>query len=132
MFKNLKNNKAQAIAGEYIVVFFLVVAMITGMSIYVRRALQGRIRDAHNYAMNVALTESLPYTSNSLGLNMMGRLHRRYEPYYSNVVSDIARSQNTVRTLGVGGGSSGVFRIDYDERNRTRSESHTAPPALGN
>ncbi len=53
------------------VLLFLVVAAVAGMSVYVRRALEGRVRDTQIYALrqaSAALKQTVP-----LG----------YEPYYA-------------------------------------------------
>ena len=94
MFRLLKDNKAQAVMGEYVLTFFLVIGVMSAMTIYLKRALQGQIYSARDEMANMVATRaSGQYT---------GRLYVGYEPYYLNSVSTLNRvigatSVHTVR-----------------------------------
>lgn len=119
MLKSLKNRKAQAVMGEYVVVIFLAVSVVTGMMFYFQRAIQARIRDAREYMV----TEVRARTEGSFE----GNLYREYEPYYANTVAIVSRNMNDESRL-LGGGSSGIFQKYYNETTSVSSNSETAPP----
>lgn len=66
----LANNNGQASAAEYVITFFLVIAVISGMSTYVKRVMQARTRDA------------LFYMKNTVRADYNGSFRYQYEPYY--------------------------------------------------
>lgn len=80
MLKLLKNKKAQSVA-EYVIILGLVVATVVAMQTYVKRGLQGRIKDAVDYVDNGAAAEGVTFTGG------------QYEPYY--LKSDISSTQTT-------------------------------------
>lgn len=123
MLRYLKTNKAQAVMGEYVMVFFLVVAMVTAMTIYFRRAVQARMHDARNVMINTVLDRS--------GTYFTGNILAGYEPYYANTVSEVWRSEGSETRL-LEGGSSGIFQKDSDESTRVTTQSQTAPPKDAN
>lgn len=91
MLKFLKNKKAQSVA-EYVIVLGLVVATVVAMQTYVKRGIQGRVRDAVDYVENPAeLTGVVNFSGN------------QYEPYY--LMSDISSTQTTDEgdTYAIGG-----------------------------
>ncbi len=122
MFRYLKTNRAQAVSGEYVLVFFLVVGMMTAMTFYFKRAVQARIYDARNTMFNTVLIRAKKtgyYTGNLLA---------EYEPYYDvNRVSTIVRKAN-IQTKLLPGASSGIFRKVSDEITAAQIGSETAPP----
>lgn len=125
MFKLLKNHRGQTTAMEYVMMFFLVSAMMAAMSLYIKRAVQGRMRDARRYML---LQVNAVYTGNIA----LGNLTWGYEPYYLNSVT--YRSQDTDDTLRLIGStlptaSSGIFQAEYNEVTRSRISSNTAPPS---
>jgi hypothetical protein len=124
MFKSLKNHRGQATVMEYVMMFFLVSALMAAMSLYVKRAVQARMRDARRY---MVLQVNAVYTGNIA----LGNLTLGYEPYYLDSVT--YRSQDTDDTLSLIGStlptaSSGIFQAEYDEVTRSRVFSNTAPP----
>lgn len=122
MLRNLNTNKAQALLGEYVLVFFLVVGMITAMTIYIRRTLQGRIRDARFRMVDMVKkrTGNL-YTGTTI--------LRSYEPYYANTESDVVRDFRDVQMLFASfNSSSGIYRKDLNQVTSARTNSTTASP----
>jgi hypothetical protein len=81
MLKLLKNNRGQNTAVEYVVTFFLVVGILSAMSVYIRRTIQGRMRDAQLY-MAKTVAEAAPAGNFTVPYE--------YEPYYAN--AEVIRS----------------------------------------
>ena len=105
--------------GEYVMVIFLVLAVVTGMTIYFKRAVQARIHDTRDYMVSEVRVRTAG--------EFDGDLYKEYEPYYSNVTAVVARSADyTTRMLP--GASSGIFRKTINETTRVQSLSQTAPP----
>jgi hypothetical protein len=119
MLKPLKNKSAQAISGEYALLIFLVLAVLGGMSVYFRRAIQARIHDARDYMISGVRVRTSGFYD--------GNLYKEYEPYYSNTLANVDRRISDQTTL-LPGDSSGIFRKEYDEGVSVVVNSTTAPP----
>ena len=76
MLIRFRQHQGQTIIGQYALVFFVAIATITAMTIYVRRGIQARIYDAETYALKAIKT----------GANVS--VLAQYEPYYTNRTSD--------------------------------------------
>ena len=121
MLRNLNNRRAQAVVGEYVLVIFLVLAVVTGMTVYWKRALQGRIHDARDYMVNSVRQR----TAGSFN----GDLYLHYEPYYLNTSATVSRSvDHTSRLLPSLPLSSGIFVKTINESTAMQVISETAPP----
>lgn len=123
MLRYLKTNKAQAVMGEYVLVFFVVIGMATAMTIYFKRAVQARIFDARNTMMNIVVNRTRGYYS--------GSVYYEYEPYYGNTVSTVARRENATTEL-LPGATTGIFRKTFDDVTAVQTHSETAPPRDAN
>ncbi|MBN1870028.1 MAG: hypothetical protein JW847_05580 [Candidatus Omnitrophica bacterium] len=119
MLRALKNRNAQAVMGEYVVVIFLVMAVLMAMTMYFKRALQARIHDARDYMV----TEVRARSAGSFN----GDLYREYEPYYTNTLSNVARAIEFETRL-LPSGSSGIFQKIFNEILSVSVNSETAPP----
>lgn len=119
MFRNLKNKEAQMVGAEYVLTFFIIVGVMISMTIYVRRALQARIRDVRIYAINRVETEAGDYYD--------GQLYLGYDPYYKNTDGFTIRRSETTKQLS-GGGVTGIFTKTMDEYSRVEYFSNTAAP----
>lgn len=119
MLRYLKNRRAQAVMGEYMLVIFLVLAVIVGMTIYFKRAVQARIHDARDYMVREVRTR----TEGEFG----GNLYKEYEPYYSNVMAFVIRDVDHTTNILLGE-SSGIFVKTINEVTRVQAISQTAPP----
>lgn len=119
MLRNLRKEKAQIVGAEYVLTFFLVVGMMVSMTIYVRRALQARIRDVRIYAVNRVETES--------GDRYNGHVYLGYDPYYQNTMSNTYRRTEVIKQLS-GGGVTGIFTKTYNTYKRVDMFSNTAAP----
>ena len=104
MFKLLKNNKGQGATIQYALTFFFIVAAVTGMTVYFKRTLQGRIRDATFYM------------GDTVGNVYNGRIVRQYEPYY--MVSGGDRSMEDTRAKALLGSFNSASGI-YTDKGRT-------------
>ena len=123
MLRYFKTNKAQAVIGEYVLVFFLAIGMVTAMTIYFKRAVQARIHDARDAMLNIVINRSAGYFSDDIQIE--------YEPYYGNTVSTVVRRENTTTNL-LPGATTGIFRKTSDEVTAVQTRSETAPPKDAN
>ena len=117
MIFSLKKTKAQAL-GEYAITIALVITVMITMTIFLRRALQARIKDARDTMVDMARSASdspIPYA---------------YEPYYANQISETTREINDQTKLLPGGskGRTGIFIKNFDETTTSNAESIQAPP----
>lgn len=118
MFSKLKKNRAQATLTEYMVMIFIVVGVMTSMSAFIKRALQGRIYDARNFSVNLIKEQTEGKYD--------GPIYYAYEPYYANSTSFIDSKEATTSKLLRGGNS--IREFDSDIITTTQSE--TAPPKM--
>lgn len=125
MFKNLRDNKGQGIAVQYVLIFFIVIAFVSSMSVYVRRVLQGRIQDAGDF-----LVKQVSAIHSNAEMNFLGNLVREYEPYYIKTDSFRSASSDTLRREDVFAPAAnvGVFRLDVDDRTHVKSISEQKRP----
>ncbi len=121
MLRNLKNRQAQIVGAEYVLTFFLVVGMMVSMTIYVRRALQARVRDVRIYAVNRVETE--------VGERYNGHVYLGYDPYYQRTDANTITRSETVKQLS-GGGVTGIFTKRHDSYKRVELFSNTAAPTF--
>ncbi len=112
--KYFETRRAQVIP-EYAITFFLIVAVISAMSMMVKRALQGRIYEARNTMIRVVNAESpVP-------------VPLEYEPYYMETRSEVRR--NSSETVGLRGGTPpGVATKDFLEKTEANTQSVQFPP----
>jgi len=121
MFKKLTNIKAQMVFGEYALTFFIVVSVMLGMTLYLKRTLQGRIRDAKEGMVGVVRTRAAG--------KYVKQAFSEYEPYYMNTVSIVDRQSSSVqRIMDSPGFSSGIFNMQTDESTQIKTYSNTASP----
>ena len=134
MLRKMNGRKGQANFGEYVLILFLVVGAASAMSVYLRRAVQARIRDAGHFVSTSAAS-----TANYIGQipdpdvfgGFTGNVYYQYEPYYLNTASTInSRTTQTDRLESSIGTTSGIFTKDIDEETSTQTESVTAAPGL--
>jgi hypothetical protein len=92
--------KGQSTA-EYAIVIGLVIAAAVAMQVYVKRGIQGKVRDA---------------VDNTLAA-------KQYEPYY--LESNLKNTRNESTTAETKGGGGVLRTINNDEANRTGSQDVT-------
>jgi len=119
MLRKLKSKKAQAVSGEYILVFFLVVGMLSAMTLFVRRALQSRVRDTYQYVVNTVVDRTREHYN--------GAYNFQYEPYYLLTNAFVDRDDTVIYELK-GGGTTGIFKKIVDGHVSAQTFSETAPP----
>ena len=133
MFKALKNCFGQIVMGEYVLTFFLLVAVIGAMTLYFQRTLQGRVHDARDYMINYVRTQTSQLDANG-NAYYSGPLDIAYEPYYANSVSDVLQKSAKRESLEAGA-TSGIYRavgvldaFQTMEKTSAVTTSNTAPP----
>ncbi|MFC1510574.1 hypothetical protein ACFL49_02830 [Candidatus Omnitrophota bacterium] len=113
--KRLKKKKGQAVSSEYVMVFFLVVASMTTMTVYIRRALQARVFDARNKMVEIVAAESEAI------------VRWEYEPYYSQTDATARRVDSTTKDLNYG-----IFTKTVDNWTNVTSEAQVLDPSFAN
>jgi len=131
-----KKKKVQGqITAEYAFLLVLIVAVVGSMTVYVKRSLQGRLRDARWAMLNtVRKYEYLP-PEVALGniviipvpIKYQGTLWLEYEPYYANRISEMTVIEDNQKTL-LQGGSTGIYRETLDETRKATTVSQQFPP----
>jgi len=87
----LNKKKAQTTA-EYAIVIAIVVGAVVAMQVYIKRGLQGRIKDAVDFTGdNLSTNTNFAFKSG------------QYEPYYLATASDSQSARKTQEVLGVAG-----------------------------
>ena len=125
MLKRLRDTRGQSSLPEYVVTFFIVIAVVVAMSVYIQRGLQARMHDARNYMVQSARNE---ISSNADFLAAAGnRVGYEYEPYYT-VASSIVSRDSTVKTGLLEGGLTGIFRKTTNEQTDAQTISVQLPP----
>lgn len=105
----LCHRKAQSIA-EYALLLAVVVSALITMQVYVKRGLQGRLRDASDFVVN-AMNEGL----GSSYLN-------QYEPAYRISNTDMSRESSLLQEMSAQGNTAKYYlddRTDVVKREKT-------------
>ena len=120
------NKKGQIFAVEYIIVLGLAAAAILAMTVYFKRTVQARIRDARSGMVDIVRAK--------VGNTYSGtNVWEQYEPYYANTDTLATKDiKQIVHTMGSPGFSSGVTQTLYNERTNSTTVSVTAPPDEAN
>lgn len=107
---------------EYAITFFLVVAFVSAMSVYVRRTVQARIRGAAKYASHEA-----EEVWNNSEANLIGKFYGQYEPYY--VQAQTYRTiESTIEQDVFAAGKVGIHQKITNEQTITEATSRQLPP----
>jgi hypothetical protein len=121
MLHLLKQNKAQAISSEYVIMFSIVAVIFVGMSLYAQRAIQSRVFGARETMLNIVAANKGP--------DFVGNIFREYEPYYVNRSGSIRVDMDTQeRLLSVFGTTSGLYRKTIDDEVTVDYTIQTLPP----
>jgi Flp pilus assembly pilin Flp len=102
MLKDFYRKKGQGVSAEYVILIALVSVSIVAMTVYVRRTLQARYRDANRAV----------YMKASGVLNQ--EVQMEYEPYYVNTTTDTDSSSAVQERIVAGGRTN---RTDALDRN---------------
>lgn len=118
---------------EYVVMFFIVVAGLVAMIVFVQRGLQARIRDARVYMIETA-SEACLAAGASGDVNCAGAANlqdnsilQEYEPYYAMTQSLVGRSGGTDK-----GFAGATYFKQTDEVTAVSSNSVQQPPRSAN
>lgn len=126
MLKLLRQNKAQAIMSEYLLIFFVTIGMISAMTIYFKRAVQARVYSARHYIINdiaARVVRSGYYSADMLNL------YTQYEPYYANTQSLVDRRISSTETIvGDAPGKTGIYGKAMDDYTKVITNSRTSSP----
>lgn len=134
--KTLKHErKGQMVTSEYVLLFFVVIAAISAMSLYVQRGMQARQRDARKYMMNLASTACTTASVNGVDCmaatvntaNGATALAQEYEPYYLDSSSDIRRDSADKRMLD----AASTAGKSYATSTVIKTDSNQSPPKEG-
>jgi hypothetical protein len=115
----IKDNKGQGTAVEYVLIFFVVMAVISGMTVYVRRVLQARAVD------------TLHYMANTVAVDYSGPFRYQYEPYYMNVNSTKVIDAEDIVGEKQGVPGAGIAEFQYNDWTRQKTTAVQLPPAFG-
>lgn len=108
--------RGQAVLAEYVVILLIVVGALGAMTIYTKRTIQGRARDAQLMVLSAA----------SKGLGGKA-IPAGYEPYYVHTVTKAEQKLvDTSRVVGAGD-----YRKEYDLSKNTYMESRQKSPKAG-
>ncbi len=119
LIRILKNNHGQGVAVEYAILFFIVVAVIAGMTTYVKRALQGRIHDARQYMYNQVNATYATLYANRL-------LPNGYEPYYLDTRTDKDETSITTQADEPWAGHEGRYKSGISSVSSSSTFSNVA------
>ncbi len=117
--RTLKNNHGQGVAVEYAILFFIIVAVIAGMTTYVKRALQGRVRDARQYMYNQVKATYVTYYGNRL-------LPNGYEPYYLDTRTDKDETSIATQSAEPWAGHEGKYSSGINSTSTSTTFSNVA------
>jgi len=107
MFIRLNRRTAQS-TGEYAILIGLVIAAVVAMQVYVKRGLQGQLKDAMDTFSTTANFTSSPT--------------KQYEPYYLASNFEVTRDSKVAETLGTDNvGKAGVYKRIIDNTGDTVS-----------
>lgn len=95
----MKLRKAQTTA-EYAILIGLVVGAVVAMQVYVKRGLQGRIREATDFVENSTEADVPTFTGT------------QYEPYYLTATTDQSQTSSGTENLLVDGATSSTSFSD--------------------
>ena len=127
------NNKGQTILSEYVLIFFVVIAALTALTVFVQRGLEARIHDARNFMVNSVIN------SGACDANCMqatgGNIFYEYEPYYELMLSNAQHNDKNTSTATNGAAISiGAIYTKYlnEDTNGVSTSIQAAPCASAN
>lgn len=118
MFKWIWNRKGQNTA-EYAILIGVIVAAAIAMQTYIKRGLQGRVRESVDFVENVTPAAGATVTFTGT----------QYEPYYRDSEFDVTSGSQKTATTIIGGGLTrdldheDVSRDGYEEAQLGRASN---------
>jgi len=122
-----KRNRAQSTA-EYVVVLGLMVGVVIAMQTYVKRSLQGRIRDVTDTVDNEAAVPGANDTPDNLRVVPSFQPGRQYEPYYLSSKFDTQRESEETEAMALGGKVDRNLKKDEKVTQDQGGYQHAAVP----
>ncbi len=141
----MRGRKGQVIVPEYVVMFFLVIAGLVAMSVYVQRSRRSRPRDTKLYMMDVATQacadadalatpgwdvhcrDAANFQIDPREAVPVRRMAQEYEPYYAQVESLVDRSADDTKEF-----QGGTFIRQFTQGTSVSSDSRQLPPEEAN
>ncbi|MBF0511592.1 MAG: hypothetical protein HQL13_04595 [Candidatus Omnitrophica bacterium] len=119
------DNKGQSIMSEHVMIFFVVIAALSAMTLFVQRAFEARVHDAHTYLIkqvNSACDANCQMAANGIGYE--------YEPYYTRTLSFVAQNSEDMSTIQKGHEASftSVYGRSYHQKTSATVNSSQLPP----
>jgi hypothetical protein len=115
---------------EYSLIIIIVVGAASAIMVYMRRALQGQIRDAREYVISYANEACDENCKNTAHVGTRNSILSQYEPYYVQMSAAVAQDNITNKRLlgGTDAGKSGNFIGEIESRLETAVGSKQLPP----
>ena len=110
MLSRVRNRSGQSMA-EYAIVLTVVIGAIIAMQLYVKRGLQGKVKD---------VTDNVGTSLAGAGINSPTN---QYEPYYASSAYDVKQSQKGQDQYNAGGA---VYRDTQKEETTRTGRSSTS------
>lgn len=109
--KLLKHNRAGQLAmSEYVLLFFVIVAGVSAMTVYVQRGLQAKHRDATRYAIDMANDACSQASAGGVDCRgatkldpKTGNIPYQYEPYYGQSEAGVQRASTDKKVVDANG-----------------------------
>lgn len=114
MFKILKNFNGQGMLVQYALTFAIIVAVVTGMTVYFKRVVQSRYAGVRDYSGN-----QIDAVFNDLTLNLAGSFRRQYEPYYQQTAAEKFTGGAIIDRTQGGVGLGAIQSKEYDGYHTT-------------
>ena len=129
------NNRGQSILSEYVMIFFVVVAAAVAMTVFVQRSFEARVHDARNFMIDTVVNSGACDADCLRATGATGnQIPHEYEPYYSQVLSDVSRNEQT--NLGKTPGNAqvlgSIYSKDFNSSTKAISTSVQVPPQCAN
>ncbi len=125
MARGINGKNGQSSLSEYVVTFFVVIATVVAMTVYIQRSIQAKVVDSRDYMVGAAASECGPDCMAAARISGSG-IPGEYEPYYGKVDSRTTRNSD-VRT-GLTGGADRQFYKKAVENVETTSNSEQLAP----
>ena len=127
MKKQRRSQSGQSILSEHIMIFFVVIAVVAAITVYVQRALQARIHDARDYVIS-SVANSAVCDANCV--RAAGNITAEYEPYYTQMTVQSQQNNDQSRTSMPGKAMviGAIYGKSFNEATQTGSVSCQQPP----
>jgi len=124
------NRRGQSVLSEHVMVFFVVIAAIVAITVFVQRSLEARINEAHNFMIS---SVNDPSVCDSDCQAATGGVTNEYEPYYQQAFSSVDQNSQDFHTTGAGSANviGAIYNKESNEQTQSNSFSIQLPAACG-